>query len=115
MRSSAGLERRRARCGWLALPEGNATGFALFEFGISAKWLELLKQIAPSVTRMRADKPHRSRRVAIRDCLRCNLAVDRRRHRNQSPWLWLGVAPLRRIYKATSRNLAEAYHVATLV
>jgi len=36
----------------LAVPGGNATGFALFEFGISAKWLELLKQIAPSVTRI---------------------------------------------------------------
>jgi putative ABC transport system substrate-binding protein len=36
----------------LAAPGGNATGFALFEFGISAKWLELLKQIAPSVTRL---------------------------------------------------------------
>src|SRR6187401_3640256 len=45
MRSSAGLERRGARCGWLALPEGNATGFALFEFCISAKWLEMPKQI----------------------------------------------------------------------
>jgi putative ABC transport system substrate-binding protein len=36
----------------LAAPGGNTTGFALFEFGISAKWLELLKQIAPSVTRI---------------------------------------------------------------
>jgi putative ABC transport system substrate-binding protein len=36
----------------LAAPGGNATGFALFEFGISAKWLELLKQIAPGVTRI---------------------------------------------------------------
>jgi putative ABC transport system substrate-binding protein len=36
----------------LAAPGGNATGFALFEFGISAKWLELLKEIAPSVTRI---------------------------------------------------------------
>jgi len=35
----------------LARPGGNATGFALFEFSLSAKWLELLKQIAPSVTR----------------------------------------------------------------
>jgi putative tryptophan/tyrosine transport system substrate-binding protein len=35
----------------LARPGGNATGFAQFEYGISAKWLELLKQIAPSVTR----------------------------------------------------------------
>jgi putative ABC transport system substrate-binding protein len=36
----------------LARPGGNITGFALFEFSIGAKWLELLKQIAPSVTRV---------------------------------------------------------------
>src|SRR5215210_153406 len=35
----------------LAHPGGNATGFAQFEYGISAKWLELLKEIAPNVTR----------------------------------------------------------------
>ena len=35
----------------LARPGGNATGFTQFEFSISAKWLELLKQIAPRVTR----------------------------------------------------------------
>ena len=35
----------------LERPGGNATGFALFEFGISPKWLELLKEIAPNVTR----------------------------------------------------------------
>src|SRR5262244_40705 len=35
----------------LARPGGNATGFTLFEYGISAKWLELLKEIAPAVTR----------------------------------------------------------------
>jgi len=35
----------------LAHPGGNITGFALFEFAVGAKWLELLKQIAPSVTR----------------------------------------------------------------
>ncbi len=35
----------------LARPGGNATGFLTFEYGISAKWLELLKQIAPGVTR----------------------------------------------------------------
>jgi putative tryptophan/tyrosine transport system substrate-binding protein len=34
----------------LARPGGNATGFTLFEYGISAKWLELLKEIAPGVT-----------------------------------------------------------------
>jgi ABC-type uncharacterized transport system substrate-binding protein len=35
----------------LARPGGNATGFMLFEYSIAAKWLALLKQIAPSVTR----------------------------------------------------------------
>jgi putative ABC transport system substrate-binding protein len=35
----------------LARPGGNATGFAVFEYSISAKWLELLKEIAPRVTR----------------------------------------------------------------
>jgi putative tryptophan/tyrosine transport system substrate-binding protein len=42
---------RRRICHHLAHPGGNITGFALFEFAIGAKWLELLKQIAPSVTR----------------------------------------------------------------
>jgi putative ABC transport system substrate-binding protein len=35
----------------LARPGGNATGFMTFEYSISGKWLELLKQIAPGVTR----------------------------------------------------------------
>jgi putative ABC transport system substrate-binding protein len=35
----------------LARPGGNITGFALFEFSIGAKWLELLKQISPRLTR----------------------------------------------------------------
>ena len=35
----------------LARPGGNATGFLMFEYGLSGKWLELLKQIAPNVTR----------------------------------------------------------------
>jgi putative tryptophan/tyrosine transport system substrate-binding protein len=35
----------------LARPGGNATGFITFEYSIGAKWLELLKQIAPGVTR----------------------------------------------------------------
>ena len=35
----------------LARPGGNATGFTLFEFGMSGKWLELLKQIAPGLKR----------------------------------------------------------------
>jgi putative ABC transport system substrate-binding protein len=36
----------------LARPGGNITGFTNFEYGISGKWLELLKQIAPQVTRV---------------------------------------------------------------
>ena len=39
-------------CGSLAQPGGNATGFIMFEFSISGKWVELLKQIAPNVTRV---------------------------------------------------------------
>jgi putative tryptophan/tyrosine transport system substrate-binding protein len=36
----------------LARPGGNATGFAFVEYGVSAKWLELLKEMAPGVTRV---------------------------------------------------------------
>jgi ABC-type uncharacterized transport system substrate-binding protein len=35
----------------LARPGGNATGFSFVEYGTSGKWLELLKEIAPQVTR----------------------------------------------------------------
>ena len=36
----------------LARPGGNVTGFLALEYGLGGKWLELLKQIAPSVTRV---------------------------------------------------------------
>ena len=36
----------------MARPGGNATGFVTTEFGFSAKWLELLKELAPRVTRV---------------------------------------------------------------
>jgi ABC-type uncharacterized transport system substrate-binding protein len=36
----------------LARPGGNTTGFALFEYGTSSKWAELLKEIAPGVRRV---------------------------------------------------------------
>jgi putative ABC transport system substrate-binding protein len=45
----------------LAKPGGNATGFMIFEYGFTAKWLELLKQIQPNVRRAavlrQADNP----------------------------------------------------------
>jgi putative tryptophan/tyrosine transport system substrate-binding protein len=34
----------------LARPGGNLTGFSLFEYGFSGKWLELLREIAPRMT-----------------------------------------------------------------
>src|SRR5262249_1108231 len=37
--------------GSLARPGGNITGFTVFEYGLSPKWLALLKEIAPHVTR----------------------------------------------------------------
>jgi putative ABC transport system substrate-binding protein len=36
----------------LARPGGNATGFLLYEYSLSGKWLELLKEVAPRVTRV---------------------------------------------------------------
>jgi putative tryptophan/tyrosine transport system substrate-binding protein len=35
----------------LARPGGNATGFLMFEYGLSGKWLELIKQLAPGMSR----------------------------------------------------------------
>ena len=35
----------------LSRPDGNATGFTQFEYSLSGKWMELLKQVAPGVTR----------------------------------------------------------------
>jgi len=35
----------------MARPGGNATGFTVFDYGVTAKWVELLKEIAPRVTR----------------------------------------------------------------
>ena len=36
----------------LARPGGNVTGFTQIEYGMGVKWLELLKQVAPGVTRV---------------------------------------------------------------
>jgi putative tryptophan/tyrosine transport system substrate-binding protein len=38
----------------LARPGGTATGFTAFEYGMSGKWPELLKQITPSLTEWRS-------------------------------------------------------------
>ena len=57
----------------MARPRGNITGFLAFEYGISGKWLELLKQVATG----RDASCSRSR---SRDCNRCR-AVCRRRVR----------------------------------
>jgi ABC-type uncharacterized transport system substrate-binding protein len=46
--------------GSLARPGGNATGFTVFEYSIGAKWLELLKEIAPRVTQVAVLRDHRS-------------------------------------------------------
>jgi putative ABC transport system substrate-binding protein len=36
----------------LARPGGNATGFTIFEYSMSGKWLELLKELAPGLKRV---------------------------------------------------------------
>jgi putative tryptophan/tyrosine transport system substrate-binding protein len=53
----------------LAQPGGNATGFMTFEPGIAAKWLELLKEIAPRVKRA----------AVIRDAARRSVSTSPRR------------------------------------
>ena len=52
----------------LARPGGNATGFIMLEYSQSAKWLELLKEIAPSVTRVAVlrDPAHARRHRPVR-------------------------------------------------
>jgi putative ABC transport system substrate-binding protein len=47
----------------LARPGGNVTGFMLLEFSSGVKWLELLKEIAPNVTRVALRKPRSDRPV----------------------------------------------------
>ena len=52
----------------LARPGGNVTGFMQFEYGMSGKWLELLKEIAPRVTRVAVlrDPDHHRRDRPVR-------------------------------------------------
>ena len=64
----------------LACPGRNATGFTSFEYSLSAKWLELLKEIAPHVTRvaviLRSHARHRDRRVAAIQSIGQPLGVE---------------------------------------
>ena len=68
----------------LVRPGGNATGFIAFEYGLSAKWLGLLKQIEPSLTRvaiLRAEDSHRARRA-----VRARNADPSRRSNRMRQW-----------------------------
>jgi putative ABC transport system substrate-binding protein len=47
----------------LARPSGNATGFMLFEYSLSGKWLDLLMQIAPDIKRVRSRPRQRNHLV----------------------------------------------------
>src|SRR5262249_43682223 len=49
--AAAGTNAARRCAHRLTRPGGNSTGFTNFEYGISTKWQELLKQIAPGLTR----------------------------------------------------------------
>jgi putative ABC transport system substrate-binding protein len=64
----------------LARPGGNTTGFMLFEYSMGGKWLELLKQIAPSLTRAivlrRANVPSGSGEFAAIQAVAQSLGVE---------------------------------------
>jgi putative ABC transport system substrate-binding protein len=64
----------------LARPGGNTTGFMLFEYSLSGKWLEFLKQIAPRLTRAavlrRANVPSGSAEFAAIQTVAQSLGVE---------------------------------------
>jgi len=64
----------------LAHPGGNATGFALFEYSTSSKWLELLRQISPNVTRVAVlrdpDQPSGGGQLGAIQAVAASLKVD---------------------------------------
>src|SRR5262249_41384721 len=63
----------------LARPGGNATGFSIFDYSLGGKWLEVLKQIAPGVTRVGYSRPcYASRdRAVLGAPLSCAIARPR--------------------------------------
>jgi putative tryptophan/tyrosine transport system substrate-binding protein len=75
----------------LARPGGNASGFIAFEYGLSAKWLELLKDIAPGMTRT----------AVIRDPALASGAGQFAAIQSMAPSLGVEVRPL------NARNAAE--------
>jgi putative ABC transport system substrate-binding protein len=68
----------------LARPGGNATGLAAIEYGFSGKWLELLKQIAPGLTRA----------VVVRDPALSSGSAQFGAIQAVSPFLGLNVSPV---------------------
>jgi putative ABC transport system substrate-binding protein len=66
----------------LARPGGSATGFLSFEYGIGGKWLELLKQIAPAVTRAAV----RDLRLSCGTVSNARIFTSGRQPRGESRW-----------------------------
>ena len=81
----------------LARPGGNATGFSVFEYGISAKWLELLKDLAPQVRRVAVLRD--TAIAAARSCIWLRALPRCRRCRTSH-----GRKPIRRGRCASSRH-----------
>ena len=83
----------------LARPGGNATGFMNFEYGMSGKWLELLKEIAPGVTRA----------AVLRDPANALAGRPVRRHPGRGAVVWGGVES-RSTCATPSRSSAASLH-----
>ena len=69
----------------LARPGGNTTGFTSFEYGLSAKWVELLKEIAPRVTRVGVLRGQGARGVRYRSW-RSDLCAGAQRRTDCDGW-----------------------------
>jgi ABC-type uncharacterized transport system substrate-binding protein len=63
----------------LAQPGGNTTGFMLYEYTLSAKWIEILKQVAPQTTRLA---------VLVIPLILPMSASSPPHRRQRSPWDW---------------------------
>ena len=83
----------------LARPGGNTTGFTQFEFSIAGKWLELLKQIAPNVTRA----------AVIRDPSQFSGIGEAAAIQTMAPSLGVEVSPV------DARDISEIERAITLI